>query len=83
VWVRASLYDSTLIGAFELSGDMAAYVSVLGQPYVLLAIGGYHPAFSPPGYLPPAVTELERMGFEVALSEDIWLGVRRTAPRRR
>jgi hypothetical protein len=75
VWVRASLYDSTLIGAFELSGDMAAYVSVLNQPYFLLAVGGYHPAFSPPGYLPPAVTELERMGFEIDLSDDIWLGV--------
>jgi hypothetical protein len=75
VWVRASLYDSTLIGAFKLSGDMAAYVSVLNQPYFLLAVGGYHPAFSPPGYLPPAVTELERMAFEVDLSDDIWLGV--------
>ena len=75
VWVRASLYDSTLIGAFELSGDMAAYVSVLNQPYFLLAVGGYHPAFSPPGFLPPAVTELERMGFEIDLSDDIWLGV--------
>jgi hypothetical protein len=41
----------------------------------LLAVGGYHPAFDPPGYLPAAVTDLDRVGFQVELSEDLWFGV--------
>ena len=75
VWIVASLYDSSLVGTFQLSGDMATYVSVGAQPYFLLAVGGYHPAFVPPGYLPAAVTQLTRAGFEVALSDALCFGV--------
>lgn len=75
VSVVASLYDSTLLRTIHLSGDMAMYARVGADPYFLLSVGGYNPAFDPPGDLPAAVTDLRRMRAEVALSEDVRLGI--------
>jgi hypothetical protein len=72
VLIAASLYDSTLLHTFSLSGDMAMYARFGDNPYFLLSVGGYHPAFHPPAGLPAAVTDLDRMRVEVELSEDIW-----------
>ena len=73
--ITASLYDSTLLRTIHLSGDMAMYARVGADPYFLLSIGGYNPSFDPPGDLPASVTDLRRMRAEVALSEDVWLGI--------
>ncbi len=75
VSITASLYDSTLLRTIHLSGDMAMYARVGADPYFLLSIGGYNPSFDPPGDLPASVTDLRRMRAEVALSEDVWLGI--------
>jgi hypothetical protein len=75
VTVEASLYDSSILRTIQLSGDMAMYGRFGAQPYFLLSIGGYSPDFHPPGYLPASMTTLRRIGYEVALSEDIWFGL--------
>ena len=67
--VSASLYDSTLLGFISLSGDAGAYVATRGTPYFLLSIGGYHPGFTPPGFV-PAVLESPRR-----ISADVPIGV--------
>jgi len=70
--IVASLYDSTLLGTIDLSGDMAMYARLGEAPYFLLAIGGYHPEFKPPAGLPDAVIDLRRIRAEVSLSDDVW-----------
>jgi hypothetical protein len=72
VLVAASLYDSSLLSTIQLSGDMAMYASVGANPYFLLSIGGYNPAFQPPAGLPSAVLGLQRMRAEVSIGEDVW-----------
>jgi hypothetical protein len=72
VMVVASLYDSTLLHTISLSGDMAMYARLGSDPYFLLSVGGYHPDFQPPGGLPAAVLDLDRMRVEVTISEDVW-----------
>jgi hypothetical protein len=75
VSVVASLYDSSLLRTLQLSGDTAMYGQFGAKPYFLLSVGGYHPNFDPPRYLPASVTDLRRVGFELALSEDVWCGL--------
>ncbi len=65
--VTASLYDSRLLGVIELSGDMALYLSVAGQPFFLLSIGGFHPGYQPPAQVPALVEDLRRMRAEIVL----------------
>lgn len=72
VLVVASLYDSSLLSTIQLSGDMAMYSQFGAEPYFLLSVGGYHPNFHPPSYLPASVLNLRRMGCELTLSEDVW-----------
>ncbi len=72
VMVVASLYDSTLLHTISLSGDMAMYARLGNDPYFLLSVGGFHPDFEPPGGLPAAVLDLDRMRVEVTISEDVW-----------
>ncbi|MCU0602419.1 MAG: hypothetical protein MUC33_07140 [Desulfobacterales bacterium] len=48
----ASLYDSRLLKKFVLTGDMAMRLKWEGAPHFALAIGGLHPAFSPPAGFP-------------------------------
>ncbi|HMI82547.1 MAG TPA: DUF6603 domain-containing protein [Polyangiaceae bacterium] len=75
VSITAALYDSSIVGAFQLHGGMATYCDFGPKPYFLIAVGGFHPAFQPPGPLPASVMDLDGIGFEIALSEDIWFGV--------
>jgi hypothetical protein len=65
--VTASLYDSRLLGVIELSGDMALYLSVLENPFFLLSIGGYHPGYQPPSFVPESVQTLREMRAEIEL----------------
>ena len=48
----ATLYDSRLLKKFVLTGDMAMRMKWEGSPNFALAIGGLHPAFSPPANFP-------------------------------
>lgn len=43
----ASIYDSRLL-AFSLSGDVCVRARWFGTKFVLLSLGGFHPAFQPP-----------------------------------
>ncbi|MBB5079313.1 DUF6603 domain-containing protein [Nonomuraea endophytica] len=53
----AALVDSHLLEVLELSGGAAFRMSWGAQPYVLLAVGGFHPAYSPaPLVLPSSLT---------------------------
>jgi hypothetical protein len=65
--VVASLYDSRLLGVIELSGDAALYVSWLTNPFFLLSVGGYHPGFEPPSFVPSVLESLRRMRAEVVV----------------
>ncbi len=49
--VDASLHHSTLAG-YPLTGDMALRTSWGDDPHFLLAIGGFHPRFTPPAGFP-------------------------------
>lgn len=49
--VRASLRDSSLAG-MTLTGDAALQLGLGDHPRFLLAIGGFHPAFTPPDDFP-------------------------------
>jgi hypothetical protein len=75
VTVTASLYDSALLRTIQLSGDMAMYVQAGENPFFLLSIGGYNEHFQPPHELPASVRNLQRVGYEVTLSEDLWFGL--------
>jgi uncharacterized protein DUF6603 len=75
VWVTASLYDSSLLRTIQLSGDMAMYARFGSEPFFLLSVGGYNEHFRPPQELPASVTDLRRVGYEIALSDEIWFGL--------
>jgi hypothetical protein len=47
----ASLHDSHVL-SFAISGDMALRANVGGQPSFLMALGGFHPGFTPPSGFP-------------------------------
>ena len=67
----ASLYDSRLLATIDLSGDMAMYVRATSQPYFLLSVGGYHPAFQPPSNLPAAMHDLRRMTASIEIASNV------------
>ena len=69
--VTASLYDSRLLGTIELSGDMALYADVLTDPFFLLSIGGFHPAYQPPATVPVVVESLRRLRADIDLGSDV------------
>ncbi|HEX2222390.1 MAG TPA: DUF6603 domain-containing protein, partial [Candidatus Limnocylindria bacterium] len=55
----AVLVDSHLLEIFELTGGAAFRLSWGADPYVVLAIGGFHPAWSPaPLVFPPSLTRI-------------------------
>ncbi len=71
VLVVASLYDSTLLGLYDLSGDVGFYLDTLGQPFFVLSVGGYHPAFTPPGHVPESVQDLRRLRAAIDLGDNV------------
>jgi hypothetical protein len=70
VLITSSLYDSSLMRTLHLSGDSVLYARFADDPFFLLAIGGYHPAFQPPGGLPGTVYDLDRMRASIEISDD-------------
>ena len=55
----AVLIDSQLLGVLELSGGVAFRLSWGDEPYIVLSIGGFHPAYSPaPLVFPPSLTRV-------------------------
>jgi hypothetical protein len=69
--IVGSLYDSRLLGVIELSGDTALYVSWLDDPYFVMSVGGFHPGFTPPAYVPAILEDLRRMRAEVSVGEAV------------
>jgi hypothetical protein len=68
----AALVNSRLLQIFHLTGTAAFRLSTAERPYVLLTIGGFHPAFNPePAVLPP----IARVGltFEMNVGARLWL----------
>jgi hypothetical protein len=49
----ASLFDSRVV-EFAITGDMALRIGWKQDTEFLLSIGGFHPAFTPPGWVPNA-----------------------------
>ena len=62
----ASLYDSSIVG-MALTGDMAMRLRWGARPVFALAIGGFHPKFSPPENFPM----LRRLAISIADSEKL------------
>jgi len=50
--IRSSLYNSSLLERFTLSGDMALQSNWGDNPDFVLSIGGFHPSFNPPAGFP-------------------------------
>ena len=63
----ARLYDSRLARQFAISGDMAMRMRWGQQPAFALAVGGFHPAFTPPAGFPA----LKRATISLANSENL------------
>lgn len=75
MWVQASIYDSTLLGVIELSGDMAFYLSIGSASCFVLSVGGFHPDWKPPASLPSALTQLARLSGRIVISSAVTVGV--------
>jgi uncharacterized protein DUF6603 len=73
--LTASLYDSKLLGTIDLSGDMAMYLQVTGQPYFLLSVGGFHPGFEPPAIVPAAMHDLRRMRAAIDIASNVSISI--------
>ncbi len=58
----ATLIDSRLLDIFHFTGDAAFRLSWGDQPYVMLTVGGFHPAFDP---APAIFPDLTRVGMTV------------------
>jgi hypothetical protein len=71
VWITAALYDSAIAETIHVSGGMALYGRFTADPFFLLSVGGYHPSFQPPGGVPGAVLDLDRMRAEVSISDAV------------
>jgi hypothetical protein len=69
-WVTASIHDSRLV-EYALSGDMAMYTSLGEDPYFLLSVGGFNPAWSPPAAVPSTLRSLRRMAAAIDLGADL------------
>lgn len=61
----ATLYDSSIAG-FPLSGDLALRMSWSDQPGFALAIGGFHPRFTPP----PGFPQLRRVSVPLSTGDN-------------
>lgn len=61
----ATLYDSSIAG-FPLSGDLALRMNWSDQPGFALAIGGFHPRFTPP----PGFPQLRRVSVPLSTGDN-------------
>ncbi len=67
----ASLYDSNLL-VFTLTGDMAFRLSWGSNPYFILSVGGFNPAFTD---APPDLQHMARLGISLLNNDFIQLSV--------
>lgn len=67
--VEAHLIDSAIAG-FPIGGGMAMRARFAGEPYFLLALGGFHPAFPQPAGFPT----VERLSMSIAIAGVIDIG---------
>jgi hypothetical protein len=65
----AFLYDSRFAKTYVITGAMAMRLRWGKEPSFALAVGGFHPAFTPPADFP----KLERVTLSLANSEDLKL----------
>ncbi len=69
----AALVDSRLLQIFHLTGSAGFRLSTGDRPYVMLTVGGFHPAFNPePAHFPP----LSRVGLTFNTGGSIGLSLR-------
>jgi hypothetical protein len=68
----AALVNSRLLQIFHLTGDAAFRLSTGERPYVLLSIGGFHPAFSPEPLVLPQLTRVA-LTYDTGGSVRLWL----------
>ncbi len=61
LFIRASLFNSSILQKFTICGDMALQSNWGDDPDFLLSIGGFHPRFDPP----PGYPELKRLSISM------------------
>jgi hypothetical protein len=66
-FLDAALYDSRLLNKFVITGEMRMRMSWGDRPFFAMAIGGLHPAFTPP----PGLEQMPRMAIVFADTEDL------------
>jgi hypothetical protein len=68
-FLDAALFDSRLVNKFLITGEMRLRMRWDDQPFFALAIGGVHPAYTPP----PGLEEMQRAAIVFADSENLKL----------
>jgi hypothetical protein len=68
-FLDAALYDSRLVNKFLITGEMRLRMRWDDQPFFALAIGGVHPAYTPP----PGLEEMQRAAIVFADSQNLKL----------
>ena len=68
-FLDAALFDSRLVNKFLITGEMRLRMRWDDQPFFALAIGGVHPAFTPP----PGLENMQRAAIVFADSENLKL----------
>jgi hypothetical protein len=66
-FLDAVLFDSRLVNNFVITGEMRMRMSWADRPFFALAIGGLHPAFTPP----PGLERMQRTAIIFADSDDL------------
>ncbi|HEX2225625.1 MAG TPA: DUF6603 domain-containing protein [Candidatus Binatia bacterium] len=68
-FLDAALFDSRLVNKFLITGEMRLRMRWDDQPFFALAIGGVHPAYTPP----PGLEAMQRAAIVFADSENLKL----------
>ena len=66
-FLDAVLFDSRLVDRFVITGEMRMRLSWGNEPFFALAVGGLHPAFTPP----PGLEGMQRAAIVFADSDDL------------
>lgn len=66
-FLDAALYDSRLLNKFVITGEMRMRMSWSDRPFFALAVGGLHPAFTPP----PGLEQMQRAAIVFADQDDL------------
>lgn len=66
-FLDAALYDSRLLNKFVITGEMRMRMSWSDRPFFALAVGGLHPAFTPP----PGLDQMQRTAIVFADADDL------------